>query len=168
MLHFFSAADTYPQNSWSLWSYCFIYPPVFIFHSLEGLTDWLTNWLTGCLEFSQVVWGSLITWQTSARIKLWINSSKMISVIGGMKPPCLPSSVGCGRRVTAVQTEMSPFSFTFLPHMKNLIIPSLCFLELALFCYLYEHPGVLEVSSRKDQLAWLKRLPRQRPGREKT
>ncbi|KAF3843087.1 hypothetical protein F7725_001936, partial [Dissostichus mawsoni] len=29
-------ADTYPQNSWSLWSYCFIYPPMFIFHSREA------------------------------------------------------------------------------------------------------------------------------------
>lgn len=50
--------------------------------------------------------------------------------------------------------------------MKNLIIPGVCFLELALFCYLYEHTGVLEVSSRKAQLVWLKRPPRQQPGRK--
>lgn len=55
------------------------------------------------------------TWQstTPAVIKLWINRWDYFKVMGGIRPMCPPLSVNCLRRVTQVQTEMSPFSVTF-------------------------------------------------------
>lgn len=157
MLHFFSAADTYLQNSWSLWSYCFIYPPMFIFHSWEALT--CLPWMTACIEFSQVVLRILTTWQRiSVVVIFWINTLNYFTVMG--RDP--PLSVNCIRRVTQVQAEMSQISVTF-QSIWGISLFSACVFFGSLILrsvWTYEGPGG---EQQKDQLVWLQetQLPSQ-------
>lgn len=135
MLHFFSAADTYPQNSWSLWSYCFIYSPMFIFHSRGAVT--CLPWMTACLEFSEVVFKkNLTTWQTFVVIKLGIILFLFIKLsVSNRRDEAGVSSFVCELlRTSHPGSNWNVTIFCYISqYIRKLIILSLCFLEVPYF-----------------------------------
>lgn len=163
------------QNSWSFWSYCFIYPhsPLFIQkRSWHICMDWMlgifffpsSRSLSFFFIFCKVAsenceyFSRQTRWVREALSlsKMGINTENYMRVMGGRSAPFGPPFV-CALLRSQPGSNWNVILFCYISEfLRKLIILGLCFPPFpVLFASLYEHTKVLKVKVREAQLARL-------------